>query len=100
MGNKDLVKLCVVCGDRATGYNFNAVCCESCKAFFRRNASKYEYLTKYHKLFDHSINPIVSLEGFKCHFENNCRIDLVSRKFCKKCRMKKCFDLGMKKVSI
>ncbi|CAG2168562.1 unnamed protein product [Oppiella nova] len=77
MGNKDLVKLCVICGDRATGYNFNAVCCESCKAFFRRNASKYE--------------------AFKCHFENNCRIDLVSRKFCKKCRMKKCFDLGMKK---
>ncbi|XP_054164095.1 nuclear hormone receptor HR96-like [Oppia nitens] len=75
--NKELMKVCVICGDRATGYNFNAVCCESCKAFFRRNASKYD--------------------NFKCHFEGNCKIDLVSRKFCKKCRLKKCFDVGMKK---
>jgi hypothetical protein len=33
-------KICGVCGDRALGYNFNAVTCESCKAFFRRNALK------------------------------------------------------------
>nr|KAG5704067.1 hypothetical protein BaRGS_017571 [Batillaria attramentaria] len=31
---------CGVCGDRALGYNFDAVTCESCKAFFRRNANK------------------------------------------------------------
>jgi hypothetical protein len=31
-------KLCRVCGDTATGYNFNVISCESCKAFFRRNA--------------------------------------------------------------
>ena len=33
-------KLCGVCGDKALGYNFDAVSCESCKAFFRRNALK------------------------------------------------------------
>lgn len=33
-------KLCGVCGDRALGYNFDAISCESCKAFFRRNAPK------------------------------------------------------------
>ena len=33
-------KICLVCGDKALGYNFNAVSCESCKAFFRRNAHK------------------------------------------------------------
>ena len=33
-------KVCSVCGDKALGYNFNAVTCESCKAFFRRNALK------------------------------------------------------------
>lgn len=33
-------KLCKVCGDKALGYNFNAITCESCKAFFRRNALK------------------------------------------------------------
>lgn len=33
-------KQCAVCGDKALGYNFDAVSCESCKAFFRRNAPK------------------------------------------------------------
>lgn len=33
-------KICLVCGDKALGYNFNAITCESCKAFFRRNALK------------------------------------------------------------
>ena len=33
-------KECGVCGDKALGYNFNAITCESCKAFFRRNALK------------------------------------------------------------
>lgn len=33
-------KFCSVCGDRALGCNFDAVSCESCKAFFRRNAWK------------------------------------------------------------
>lgn len=31
---------CVVCGSPAHGYNFDAISCESCKAFFRRNALK------------------------------------------------------------
>ena len=34
----ELSKICGVCGDKALGYNFNALTCESCKAFFRRNA--------------------------------------------------------------
>ncbi|OTF82593.1 nuclear hormone receptor 48-like protein [Euroglyphus maynei] len=40
-------KICGVCGDKALGYNFNALTCESCKAFFRRNAirTKYEQLS-------------------------------------------------------
>ena len=33
-------KLCQICGDSALGFNFGAVSCESCKAFFRRNAAK------------------------------------------------------------
>ena len=36
----DKSKICSVCGDKALGYNFNAITCESCKAFFRRNALK------------------------------------------------------------
>ena len=40
LGLKCDPKICGVCGDRALGYNFNAVTCESCKTFFRRNALK------------------------------------------------------------
>lgn len=69
------MKLCGVCGDRALGYNFNAVTCESCKAFFRRNA-------------------LVQKE-FKCPFNNQCDITTVTRRFCQKCRLDKCFRIGM-----
>ena len=31
-------KICQICGDFSLGYNFGAITCESCKAFFRRNA--------------------------------------------------------------
>ena len=38
-------KICLVCGDAALGKNFGAVSCESCKAFFRRNALKVRILS-------------------------------------------------------
>lgn len=70
-------KYCAVCGDKAIACNFNAVTCESCKAFFRRNAFKESRL--------------------KCLFENRCIIDRVTRRFCSKCRLLKCFQIGMKR---
>ncbi|KAG1673599.1 Nuclear hormone receptor HR96 [Nymphon striatum] len=70
-------KVCRVCGDKALGYNFSVITCESCKAFFRRNAVK----DKQHK----------------CPFQNECKIDTVTRRFCQKCRLDKCLDVGMKK---
>jgi len=30
--------ICCICSAPATGYNFDQITCESCKAFFRRNA--------------------------------------------------------------
>ncbi len=39
-------KTCLVCGDAALGKNFGAVSCESCKAFFRRNALKVGQLER------------------------------------------------------
>ncbi|CAH2005506.1 unnamed protein product [Acanthoscelides obtectus] len=75
MKSKSDSKVCLVCGDKALGYNFNAITCESCKAFFRRNA-------------------LVEKE-FKCPFNNNCDITTVTRRFCQKCRLDKCFTVGM-----
>lgn len=73
-------KICSVCGDKALGYNFNAMTCESCKAFFRRNA--------------------LSTKGFTCPFSEICEITVVTRRFCQKCRLDKCFQVGMKKEYI
>jgi ribosomal protein L37E len=70
-------KICRVCGDKAYSYNFSVVTCESCKAFFRRNANKDK--------------------DIRCPFNDNCDINIVSRRFCQKCRLAKCFKVGMKK---
>ncbi|CAG2100060.1 unnamed protein product [Medioppia subpectinata] len=40
------------------------------------------------------------MNRFECNFGDNCPIDVLRRKFCKKCRLKKCFDMGMKKEYI
>jgi hypothetical protein len=40
-------KICRVCGDKALAHNFDAITCESCKAFFRRNALRQEVGTFY-----------------------------------------------------
>ncbi|XP_067135823.1 nuclear hormone receptor HR96-like [Centruroides vittatus] len=74
---RKMSKVCGVCGDKALGFNFSAITCESCKAFFRRNALKRK--------------------EFKCPFNENCKVDIITRRFCQKCRLKKCFEIGMKK---
>lgn len=76
----NLQKICLVCGDKALGYNFNAISCESCKAFFRRNA--------------------LASKEFKCPFTNSCEITVITRRFCQKCRLEKCLAIGMVKEYI
>lgn len=73
-------KICVVCGDKSYGLNFNAITCESCKAFFRRNA--------------------LSNKELVCPFSNSCNVTRVTRRFCQRCRLLKCFSVGMKKEHI
>ncbi|KAH9426404.1 Ligand binding domain of hormone receptors [Dermatophagoides pteronyssinus] len=74
----ELTKICGVCGDKALGYNFNALTCESCKAFFRRNALRNK---KFHCISN----------------TNKCQLDPKTRKYCRKCRLDKCFSIGMLK---
>jgi succinate dehydrogenase flavin-adding protein (antitoxin of CptAB toxin-antitoxin module) len=71
--------ICVVCHASAMGYNFDQITCESCKAFFRRNA-------------------LANANKLKCRTgTNDCIITLETRKRCKYCRLKKCFDKGLRK---
>ncbi|CAG2173097.1 unnamed protein product [Oppiella nova] len=76
MPSKKFTKICSICGEKAIGYNFCAISCESCKAFFRRNATK--------------------LDEYKCPFDDKCKVNVVTRKFCRKCRLRKCYAVGMK----
>ncbi|CAF3482903.1 unnamed protein product [Rotaria socialis] len=69
---------CVVCGSTANGYNFDAISCESCKAFFRRNALK-------------------DLETVECRRNGDCDVTLESRRRCSACRLAKCLKSGMKR---
>uniref|UniRef100_A0A146KQD9 Nuclear hormone receptor HR96 n=1 Tax=Lygus hesperus TaxID=30085 RepID=A0A146KQD9_LYGHE len=73
-------KICAVCGDTALGNNFNAITCESCKAFFRRNALKNKEL--------------------QCPFQQECTITPITRRFCQKCRLAKCYSVGMSSLLI
>lgn len=75
MKSKMETKICGVCGDKALGHNFNALSCESCKAFFRRNA--------------------LTSKTYKCPFNNQCEITTITRRFCQKCRLDKCIAIGM-----
>ncbi|CAF3566199.1 unnamed protein product [Rotaria socialis] len=74
--------ICTVCDAPATGFNFSVRTCMCCKAFFRRNA-------------------LYGLESLQCRYAtDNCIINMKTRRDCSYCRLKKCFQAGMKKESI
>ena len=87
-------KICQICGDSSLGFNFGAISCESCKAFFRRNAGKLKVL---HQNHEKHISKNIFCQSLNCAFDDNCTVDLVTRRFCQKCRLQKCFTAGMKK---
>ncbi|XP_042198120.1 bile acid receptor isoform X2 [Callorhinchus milii] len=68
-------ELCVVCGDKASGYHYNALTCEGCKGFFRRSITK---------------NAV-----YKCKSGGNCEMDMYMRRKCQECRLNKCKAVGM-----
>ncbi|XP_062049482.1 bile acid receptor-like [Lepus europaeus] len=68
-------ELCVVCGDKASGYHYNALTCEGCKGFFRRSITK---------------NAVYS-----CKNGGNCEMDMYMRRKCQECRLRKCKAVGM-----
>uniref|UniRef100_A0A5K3EQD6 Nuclear receptor domain-containing protein n=1 Tax=Mesocestoides corti TaxID=53468 RepID=A0A5K3EQD6_MESCO len=81
-GGMEEARVCVVCGEPASGYNFDRLTCESCKAFFRRNALKPKEKIK------------------ACGRNGDCNIEGSQRKHCPSCRLEKCLAVGMKKELI
>ncbi|XP_037661010.1 thyroid hormone receptor alpha-like [Choloepus didactylus] len=68
---------CVVCGDKATGYHYRCITCESCKGFFRRTIQK-------------NLQPTYS-----CKYDSCCVIDKITRNQCQLCLYNKCIAVGM-----
>uniref|UniRef100_A0A8C4QD65 Nuclear receptor subfamily 1, group H, member 4 n=2 Tax=Eptatretus burgeri TaxID=7764 RepID=A0A8C4QD65_EPTBU len=67
--------LCLVCGDKASGYHYNALTCEGCKGFFRRSITKRAVYT--------------------CKSVGACEMDMYMRRKCQHCRLRKCHQVGM-----
>ncbi|CAF3459227.1 unnamed protein product [Rotaria socialis] len=78
MNNLASVSLCHVCGIENAQVHYGAMCCVSCKMFFRRNAQ-------------------LNLSNRKCVTNGKCNITIKSRKTCRYCRLKKCFTIGMQR---
>ena len=70
---------CAICGDKAIGYNYDVLSCASCKAFFRRNAFK-------------------NLDKLRClSHQGQCSVTHDTRRKCQRCRLERCFTVGMRK---
>uniref|UniRef100_A0A673GVI5 Estrogen-related receptor delta n=1 Tax=Sinocyclocheilus rhinocerous TaxID=307959 RepID=A0A673GVI5_9TELE len=68
-------RLCLVCGDFASGYHYGVASCEACKAFFKR-----------------------TIQGnieYSCPVVNDCEITKRRRKSCQACCFQKCLRAGM-----
>ncbi|XP_075690556.1 estrogen-related receptor gamma-like isoform X3 [Rhinoderma darwinii] len=73
-------RLCLVCGDTASGYHYGVASCEACKAFFKR-----------------------TIQGnieYSCPVVNDCEITKRRRKSCQACRFRKCLKVGMMKEGV
>lgn len=74
----EMRRLCLVCGDVASGFHYGVASCEACKAFFKR-----------------------TIQGnieYTCPANNECEINKRRRKACQACRFQKCLLMGMLKV--
>lgn len=73
-------RLCLVCGDIASGFHYGVASCEACKAFFKR-----------------------TIQGnieYTCPANSECEINKRRRKACQACRFQKCLMMGMLKEGV
>ncbi|XP_031415205.1 mineralocorticoid receptor isoform X2 [Clupea harengus] len=72
-------KVCLVCGDEASGCHYGVVTCGSCKVFFKRAVEGLS----------------TGQHNYLCAGRNDCIIDKIRRKNCPACRVRKCLQAGM-----
>ncbi|XP_069036237.1 estrogen-related receptor gamma a isoform X7 [Lepisosteus oculatus] len=77
-------RLCLVCGDIASGYHYGVASCEACKAFFKRTIQG---------LATGNIE-------YSCPATNECEITKRRRKSCQACRFMKCLTVGMMREGV
>ncbi|XP_053564563.1 progesterone receptor [Bombina bombina] len=68
-------KICLICGDEASGCHYGVLTCGSCKVFFKR--------------------AIEGQHNYLCAGRNDCIVDKIRRKNCPSCRLRKCCQAGM-----
>ena len=82
--------VCVVCCAEASDhFHYGAICCFSCRAFFRRYSCRWDSLR--------CVRDKKGINGPQTDLED-CIVNETTRNDCMRCRLKKCFDGGMKKV--
>uniref|UniRef100_A0A673Z3R3 Nuclear receptor subfamily 6 group A member 1 n=1 Tax=Salmo trutta TaxID=8032 RepID=A0A673Z3R3_SALTR len=73
-------RLCLICGDRATGLHYGIISCEGCKGFFKRS--------------------ICNKRVYRCSRDKNCEMSRKQRNRCQYCRLLKCLQMGMNRKAI
>jgi nuclear receptor subfamily 1 group I len=88
--------ICVICGNRAIGYNYDVLSCASCKAFFRRNADRNLVCCLLRVLFFEMTR--IFQEKMRCLTDGGqCSVAYGTRRKCQKCRLERSFTAGMRK---
>uniref|UniRef100_A0ABD2XF01 Estrogen receptor n=1 Tax=Trichogramma kaykai TaxID=54128 RepID=A0ABD2XF01_9HYME len=78
-------RLCLVCGDVASGFHYGVASCEACKAFFKRTIQASNFTG--------------NIE-YTCPASGECEINKRRRKACQACRFQKCLRQGMLKEGV
>ncbi|XP_011352616.1 steroid hormone receptor ERR1 isoform X4 [Ooceraea biroi] len=78
-------RLCLVCGDVASGFHYGVASCEACKAFFKRTIQAIKFAG--------------NIE-YTCPANRECEINKRRRKACQACRFQKCLRQGMLKEGV
>lgn len=97
-------ELCVVCGDKASGYHYNALTCEGCKG-----QSSFHHHSLVNRSLEAGRSPLSShLDSlgffrrsvtkkavYHCKSGGSCEMDMYMRRKCQDCRLRKCRAVGM-----